>query len=437
MQRAFDNALCGLLGDWRGPLLLAVSGGVDSMVMLYLAQHSSLECGLAVAHVNFSLRPGDCDLDEELVRTTCAKAGIPFFTKKFDTLEYAATTGVSPEMAARELRYGWFAELMQEHGYGRLLVAHNQNDAAETLMLNLLRGTGLRGLGGIRAVNGAIVRPMLGFSRSQIEAFAREKGIAWREDVTNGDTAIVRNRIRHNVFPEFEKINPSFLNTFSQEMERFGQAAEVLDEVLEAKRGMLCSERDGAVCIDVELLAAEPHKEYWMYRLLEPWGFTAAQVADALDAIDSQSGKTFCSATHKLIRDREFFKIYPLEEAPMPAIEVDTYDRPEGFDPRNHPAGMLYADADTLPLPLQVRPWRSGDRFRPLGMQKSRLVSDFFTDLKLDLEQKRRAGIVYYEDSEGEHIVAVAGIPSPRIDDRHKITSATRRIAAIRVICNR
>lgn len=437
MQRAFDNALCGLLGDWRGPLLLAVSGGVDSMVMLYLAQHSSLECGLAVAHVNFSLRPGDCDRDEELVRTTCAKAGIPFFTKKFDTLEYAATTGVSLEMAARELRYGWFPELMQEHGYGRLLVAHNQNDAAETLMLNMLRGTGLRGLGGIRAVNGAIVRPMLGFSRSQIEAFAREKGIAWREDVTNGDTAIVRNRIRHNVFPEFEKINPSFLNTFSQEMERFAQASEILDEMFESKRAALCSKRYGAVCISIEALAAEPHRDYWMYRLMEPYGFTSSQIADALEAIGAQSGKVFCSAGYKMIRDREFFKIYPLEEAPIPSVDVTVFDRPEGFDPRLHPDNVLYADADTLCLPLRVRPWSRADRFHPLGMRGSRLVSDFFSDMKLDLEQKRRAGIVCFKDSTGEHIVAITGIPSPRIDDRHKITSATRRIAAIRVICNR
>ena len=434
MQRAFDNALCRLLGDWRGPLLLAVSGGVDSMVMLSLVQHSSLTLPFAVAHVNFSLRPGDCDRDEELVRATCASAGIPFFTKKFDTHSYASKKGISIEMAARELRYGWFSELMAEHGYARLLVAHNQNDAAETLMLNMLRGTGMRGMGGIRAVNGSIVRPLLGFSRSQIETFARENGITWREDATNGDTAIVRNRIRHNVFPEFEKINPSFLNTFSQEMERFAQASEILDEMFEARRGVLCSERDGALCIDVAKLSAEPHKEYWMFRLLEPCGFTAAQVADALEAIGAQSGKEFTSATHRLIRDREFFKIYPLEEAPVPAIEVTTFDLSEGFDPRNHPSDVLYADADTIQMPLQVRPWRNGDRFRPLGMQQSRLVSDFFTDLKLDLEQKRRAGIIFYKDSVGEHIVAVAGIPSPRLDDRHKITSATRRISAIRLI---
>ena len=428
MQRAFDTALLRLLDGYRGPLLLAVSGGVDSMVLLHLATHSSLGCKLAVAHVNFMLRPGDCDRDEELVRSTCEDAGIPFYTKKFDTISSAAERGVSIEMAARELRYGWFASLMEKHGFGRLLVAHNRNDAAETLILNLLRGTGMRGLGGIREVNGNILRPMLGFSRADIEHFAAEHGIVFREDVSNSDTAISRNRIRHNVFPEFAKINPSFLETFSQDMERFGQASEILDELFLAKRASLCSERDGAVCISIELLAAEAHKEYWMYRLLEPYGFTPAQIADAVSSVDAQSGKVFCSNSHKLIRDREFFKIYTMEEAPTPTVEVSVSDKPADFDPRQHPADVLYADADTLLLPLQVRRWNDGDRFRPLGMRGSRLVSDFFTDLKLDLEQKRRARIVYFEDDGGEHIVAITGIPSPRIDERHKITPSTIRI---------
>lgn len=431
MQRAFDTTLERLLGNWRGPVLLAVSGGIDSMTMLYLVQHSALNIDFAVAHVNFSLRPGDCDKDQELVYEACTEAGIPFYTKKFDTAVYAAEKGISVEMAARELRYGWFSSLMAEHGYGRLLVAHNQNDSAETMMLNLLRGTGLRGVCGIKEANGEIIRPMLGFSRADIEGFAAKNSIGFREDYTNSDVEISRNRLRCNVFPEFEKINPSFLNTFSAEARHFAQAEEILDELFAEKRASLCNERDGVACISIEALAAEPHKAYWMFRLLEPCGFTAAQVSSALDAIDAQSGKEFCSATHRLIRDREFFKLYPLTDTPLPRIEVTVFDRTGDFDPRKHPADVLYADADTIQLPLKVRPWSNGDRFRPLGMQTSRLVSDFFSDLKLDLEQKHRAGIVVFEDQEGEHITAVAGIPSPRIDDRYRITSSTKRIASI------
>ena len=436
MQRAFDTTLEGLLGDWRGPVLLAVSGGIDSMTMLYLVQHSALDLDFAVAHVNFSLRPNDCDKDQALVHDTCLEAGIPFFTKKFDTTAYASGKGISIEMAARELRYGWFSSLMAEHGYGRLLVAHNQNDSAETMMLNLLRGTGLRGLCGIREANGDIIRPMLGFSRADIEAFAAKNNIRFREDYTNSDVEISRNRLRCNVFPEFEKINPSFLNTFSAEARHFAQAEEILDALFAEKRSVLCTFEGNAECILIEALKREPHRDYWMFRLMEPCGFTAAQISSALEAIDAQSGKEFCSATHRLIRDREYFKLYPLAEASLPMIEVTVLDRSGDFDPRKHPSDVLYADADTLQLPLKVRPWSNGDRFRPLGMQTSRLASDFFSDLKLDLEQKRRAGIVYFEDSDGEHITAVAGILSPRIDDRYKITPATKRIAAIKVTCN-
>ena len=430
MQAAFDRELARLLGDWRGPLLLAVSGGVDSMTLLHLVRNSALGCPFGVAHVNFSLRPGDCDRDEHLVRTTCDAAGIPFHTKKFDTRAYASERSISIEMAARELRYGWFSELMRKHGYGRLLVAHNRNDSAETMMLNLLRGTGMKGLCGIREANGPVLRPMLSFSRAEIEAFAAAQGIAWREDVTNSDVEISRNRLRHNIFPEFEKINPSFLNTFREEAGRFAQAEAILDELLESKRTALCSRDGDAQCISINALETEPHSEYWLYRLLDPYGFTAAQTASALETIGGQSGKEFLSATHRLIRDREYFKIYPLESGAEYKLEVDTFPRPADFDPKGAPAGVLYADADTLPQKLQCRPWRHGDRFNPLGMKGSRLVSDFFTDLKLDLEQKNRARIVYWEDASGEHIAAVAPY---RLADRHKITPSTRRIAAIRL----
>lgn len=436
MQREFDIALARLLGDWRGPLLLAVSGGADSMVMLHLMRHSSLNLPFAVAHVNFMLRPGDCDRDEALVHDACATAGIPFHTKKFDTAAYAAEKGISIEMAARELRYGWFAELMDKHGYGRLLVAHNRNDSAETMLLNLLRGTGLRGVCGIREVNGTVLRPMLGFSRSEIEAFAAAHSIAYREDVTNRDVDIARNRLRHNVFPEFEKINPSFLNTFAAEAAHFSQAVGILDSLFEAKRAWLCNECNGAVCIDIDRLATEQHKEYWMYRILDPYGFSPSQIASALETVDGQSGKEFCSATHRLIRDREFFKIYPLSAGNDYKLEVEVFSRTTGFDPKGAPTGVLYADADTLKMPLQVRPWHYGDRFTPLGMRGSRLVSDYFSDLKLDLEQKQRAGIVYWEDAAGEHIAAVVSASCPaacRIDDRHKIAPSTKRIASLRI----
>ncbi len=427
MQAAFDRELGRLLDGLGGPLLLSVSGGADSMTMLHLALHSSLKPTFAVAHVNFSLREGDCDADEALVRCTCAEHGIAFHTRKFDTRSYASQHGISIEMAARELRYAYFDELMQACGYVRLLVAHNKGDNAETLLLNLLRGTGLKGLGGIREAGGRVLRPMLIFSRAEIERYAAQQCIPFREDYTNADPTIARNRIRHCVFPEFEKINPSYLETLSRDMEHFRQAQDVLDDLLAERRRSLCHREGDAECIALEPLRNDRHAGYWLYRLLEPYGFTPAQIAGLQASSGGRSGQEFLSRDFRMLPGRGFLKIYPLHRA-EPALKVDTFPRPAGFDARQCPAGSLYADADALQLPLKIRPWRHGDRFRPLGMKGSRLVSDFFTDLKLDLEQKNRARIVYFEDSKGEHIVAVAPY---RVDDRYRIGPSTGRIATI------
>lgn len=427
MQEAFDRELDRLLDGLGGPLLLAVSGGADSMTMLHLALHSTLKPAFAVAHVNFSLREGDCDADESLVRSVCADNGIQFHTRTFDTRSYASQRGISIEMAARKLRYAYFDELMQTFDYVRLLVAHNKGDNAETLLLNLLRGTGLKGLGGIREAGGKILRPMLIFSRPEIEHYAAQQGIEYREDYTNADHSIARNRIRHCIFPEFEKINPSYLETLTRDMERFRQAEDVLDDLLAEKRKNLCHREGDAECISLEPLLQERHADYWLYRLLEPFGFTSAQIANALTSAGGQSGKEFTSRDFRLLPGRGYLKIYPLQRAEL-VLKVDTFPRPAGFDAKKCPAGCLYADADAMQMPLKIRPWRHGDRFRPLGMKGSRLVSDFFTDLKLNLEQKDRARIVYFEDSYGEHIVAVAPY---RVDDRYRIAPGTARVAAI------
>jgi len=229
VQYAFDRQLEKMLAKDAGRLLVAVSGGVDSMTLLHLCTHSSLDLEISVAHMNFSLREGDCDLDEELVRNTASAYGVPFYSKKVDTLAYAAEKGISVEMAARELRYSWFAELMKQHDIEFLAVGHNLNDRAETMVLNMLRGTGITGMNGIRAVSGNTIRPLLRFSRNQISEFAAANGIQFREDCTNSDTAYTRNKIRHEIFPRMEEINPSFLRTFEAEMDRFAQTGDIVD----------------------------------------------------------------------------------------------------------------------------------------------------------------------------------------------------------------
>lgn len=432
MQYAFDRQLEELLAKDAGRLLVAVSGGIDSMTLLYLCTHSSLDLEISVAHMNFSLREGDCDLDQELVRQTAEEYGLPFYSKKVDTLAYAAEKGLSVEMAARELRYGWFRELMEQHSIEYLVVGHNLNDRAETMILNMLRGTGITGMHGMPAVSGTTIRPLLGFSREQIAEFAASHSIAFREDCTNSDTRFVRNSIRHDIFPKMAEINPSFLRTFEAEMDRFAQIGAILDGIWPAKEAEICSTVDGILHIDAGKLAAETEKEYWLYRILAPYGFTSTQISDAASAIDAQSGKSFTVPGFKLLKSGKYFKLYPDSDREFEGrIETEIFTPEAGFNPKVHDRDVLYADADTLSLPLYVRQWRKADRFWPLGAPGKQLVSDYFSDHKFDIEQKKRAGIICWRDNDGEHI---AGIAACRIDNRHRVTESTKRVIAIRFI---
>ena len=442
MQDRFDSTLTRLLSAGTGGrVLLAVSGGIDSMTMADLFLHSALRLPMAVAHFNFHLRGADSDGDEALVRDWCEKQGVLFFRQEADTQAYAASHGLSIEMAARELRYNWFATLCREQGFTHLAVAHNLDDNAETLLLHLLRGSGLRGLCGIReagplsGVEGVqLIRPLLGFPRREIETYAVRAGVEFRLDATNADTSIARNRIRHEVFPQLAAINPSFLQTFSREMRHFGQADRLLDEVFAAGRTALCREQEGILQIDISALQAQAEPGWWLWRLLEGCGFNTDQLEQIESSLNAQSGKEFLSSTHRLVKDRHELRVYPLPslgDADLTArLDVRTFAVTPDFDPKRKPEEVLFIDADKVKLPLSARPPKAGDRFRPFGMRNgSRLLSDFFTDLKLDVEQKRRAVVVTTINENGDEvIVAILG---RRIDDRFKITPHTRTVAAI------
>lgn len=438
MQKRFDTALESLSSSQErlSGILLAVSGGVDSMVMLSLASGSALAGRLCVAHMNFSLRGAESDGDEALVREWCREHGIPFFVKRVDTASYASGKGLSIEMAARELRYGWFGELLEGESLGCVAVAHNLNDSAETLILNLLRGTGLRGISGIHPRNGRIIRPMLGFSRSEIEDYARCNGIPYRTDSTNLESEYSRNRIRNEVFPHFAKINPSFLRSLSADMARFAVAGDYMAQKLAEEEPRFVRRTNlesGALFeIDSAALASDPFRALRLFTLLEPYGFNPTQLEQLETALDGSAGKVFPVPGYKLVSGSGKWTLY--EDVPDPSdlasrVSVTVIPRPEGFNPANPPAGTLYADASKLTFPLTFRSWQDGDSFKPLGMKGFRKVSDFFNDIKLDIEQKRRQIIVSTKDSAGaEQIVCIA---NRRLDDRFKVTEATDRIAVI------
>ena len=433
MQKEFDARLDSLTAS-RTPgcrILVAVSGGIDSMSMASLFLNSSLSIPFSVAHMNFSLRGESSDGDEAHVRDWCESNGVEFFSKCVDTLAYAAEMSVSTQMAARDLRYSWFDELATEHGFEYLAIAHNLNDNVETFFLNILRGTGLKGLSGIRESNGRIIRPLMGFTRKQIEDYAESAGIIHREDATNKESHYLRNRIRNEVFPHFAMINTSFLNTVSNEMRRFGDVYEIMEDLYREKEGTVYRTEDGVLMMDIAALVREKNRRYWIYRILDGYGFNDAQLSQIEASLDSQSGKCFVSPKYRLVRDREYLKLYPALPADreVPGLHFRKFAKTPAFNPKNAPEGVLFVDAAKVKAPLYARYPQPGDKFRPFGMKGFKLLSDYFTGLKLDVEQKKREVVVATTGKDGaEQIVAIAG---RRIDDRFKVTDRTKTILQI------
>lgn len=440
----FESALRTLSGgsvhDHR--YLLAVSGGVDSMCMADLFLRSSQHPRFAVAHVNFSLRGDESDADERLVWRWADEHGLKFHTARFDTAEYAREHSVSVEMAARELRYRWFGELMDEFGYDLLAVAHNRNDSVETLFLNILRGTGIKGLSGIRPVAGRIIRPLLKVSRDEISEYVRAGSVPFRVDRTNLETDYARNRIRNAVFPEFSRVNPSFLNTVSRDMEYFAEADDILDGIF-GKVEQEAVVKDGdAVLIRKAVLDAAGHRRYWLYRILSAYGFNSSQTED-IDAAVGQSGSVFHGHGYDLIVGRGELKVFPSGECvPRPleisgpgvftfgniSLRIRVFPRTEDFVPRP-PSGVLYMDAAAFRFPLVCRCWQQADRFRPFGMKRgSRKLSDFFTGLKMDRREKSMQPVVC--DATGR----ILCIPPLAIDDGMRIEKSASMVAEVTII---
>lgn len=316
IQKSFDRTIVGLVPE-KETALLAVSGGIDSICLASLFLNSSAGRRFAVAHCNFHLRGEDSDSDEALVAAWCGRNGVRYHKADFDTEQYASSHSVSIEMAARELRYDWFASLCKDNGYYGVAVAHNANDNAETLILNFLRGTGLRGITGMEAesvvpvtrdeLSGVrLLRPMLSFSRKQIEAYVAANSLEYHDDRTNAETVYKRNRIRHLVFPVFESLNPSFLTTFAREMNAFSEVQEIADDYFISVRESVCEPagKDELLRVNAVRLCGLKHYKYVLYRLLEAYGFRDRLLEPVVRLLESGktfSGKVFEAPGYELI----------------------------------------------------------------------------------------------------------------------------------------
>lgn len=454
-------------------VLAAVSGGIDSMCMADLFWRT-YGCGrFALAHCNFCLRGEESDADEQLVRGWAEEKGIVFHCISFDTAGYAREHGISIEMAARELRYSWFAGLCAEHGYQAVAVAHNANDNAETLLLNLVRGTGLKGISGMSQAAAMpysgdakvlLLRPLLQFTRKQIEGHVFANRVPYRNDSTNARSEYKRNSIRNEVFPLLERLNPSFVRTFNREMAYFSEAEDIVsDWCASAASSVVSALEGGALSVDLKKLAAYRYWRYLLYHILEPFGFNSAVLASVEELVSSGrtvSGKSFRSASHVLYTGRGVMDVYPLDvsldmyprlgagsdEAEIriegPGVydfngvsfSVEEFDRPREFVLKQ-PAGVLVMDADRIKFPFLCRKWKHGDWMIPLGMRGKKKLSDFFADCKLDTFSKDRAVVMAVEDSGPDSAKNhVAGVLGMRADDMYRITPRTERIVRISII---
>ena len=415
-------------------ILLAVSGGKDSVLMVQLFKQCNYN--FSIAHCNFNLRGDEAQRDESFVRLLAHTLDVPFHVAHFDTKSYASTNHVSTQMAARTLRYNWFEEIRAQNGYQFIAVAQHQNDAIETLLLNLTRGTGISGLHGILPKRDFIIRPLLFLSRQEIENFVEDNSLDFVEDSSNQTTKYARNSIRLNVVPHLQAINPNLERTFAQNINRFAETEQVLKQVVAETRQKLEKRENDDVSYDLASIENLTPKRLLFYELIKPFSFTESVADEILDSLAKQSGTSFYSQTHRATIDRTAVIISKLSKAS--STEHHFLHINEEFKLVDNQKISLFktdsllfeankfkafVDADKLIFPLIIRYKQEGDRFMPLGMRNFKKLSDFLINQKIPLPQKER--IILLINGNGE-VIWVAGL---RQDDRYKVNATTKKVA--------
>ncbi len=418
----------------KDKLLLAISGGADSVCLFYILK--KLGYNIELAHCNFQLRGRESIEDEEFIKSLAEKHNVNLHRKRFNTNEYVQKNQVSIQVAARNLRYNWFEKLLKKYNLNKIVVAHNKDDKIETFFINLLRGTGLKGLISMKVKTGNIVRPLLILSRKNIESYLAEIDADYRTDSSNRDIKYLRNKIRHNLIPVLKDINPEFNKIMIKNISNLDSIDKIINEnILQIKQKLIFKEKE-TYKIDIKNLLKLNNSEAIMYEIFSEYGFT--QIDKIIKACKSQSGKTFYSKNFQLIIDRENIIVAKLEgfEAERDILISDNLiDYPVSMSlsilnkPIEYNINCANLDFDKLSFPLKLRKWRKGDKFKPLGMNNFKKLSDFFIDQKYSILEKQRQWIL----CSGDDIIWIVG---NRIDDRYKVESYTKKVYIAEILDN-
>ncbi len=412
-------------------LLLATSGGIDSMVLFYLCHQLNLD--IRVAHCNFQLRGDESDEDEDFVKSQTEKLQIPIFIKKFDTKSFAQQQKSSIQVVARNLRYDWFNTLLINNDYDYILTAHHLDDSLETFLINFTRGSGLDGFTGIPEQNGTIIRPLLPFSRNEIEVFAKENNVEWREDSSNASDNYLRNKLRHDVIPILKELNPSLLHSFQNTISNLKQAQSLVDDATRIVYRKVVTDINFQKRINLSELMQLPNYHAYLYQWLEPLGFCDWDSIN--DLVTAQSGKQIHSQNHTLLKDRNELIVFPKQESEKTSLFLIEKEQKEVKFPLNisfcnvddislEATNCIFVDEDKLQYPLEIRKWQEGNLFYPSGMNGRKKLSKFFKDEKFSLLDKSSTWLLCSENQ----IVWVIG---KRQDERFKVTEETTKILKI------